>query len=126
MKANPAEVGRIVVSTQGHEKGRWYCVTAILDDRTIACCDGVLRKLDNPKKKQIKHLQALPMTIDMTVKGASGGKFDNSDLRKALEASRKAYETQTGWPYMSAMVDYPESNCNQENQKKEECALVQK
>lgn len=127
MKANPDEVGRIVVSKQGHDQGRWYCVTAKIDDRIMACCDGELRKLDNPKKKQIKHLLALPLTIDLMAKGASGGKFDNSDLRKALAASRKAYETQTGWPHMSAMVDNPECElCSQEDQKKEECALVQK
>ena len=116
MKAQPTEPGRVVVSTQGHDKGRWHAVVAVLDERHVLLCDGEARGLAKPKKKQTKHLRALPMTIPVEGRGASGGAIADSDIRSALRAAREAYETRTG----SAPT-----HARQENEK-EEGALVQK
>ena len=43
MKAKPTEPGRVVISTQGHDAGRWYVVLSVLDDRFVTlstCLDG--------------------------------------------------------------------------------------
>ena len=104
MKAQPTERGRVVVSTQGHDAGRWLI------------CDGEARKLAKPKKKQAKHLRALPLTLPVEGKGASGGPIADSDIRAELRAARNAYETRTGSAPMRAR---PEKD-------KEEGALVQK
>ena len=97
MKAKPTEPGRIVISTQGHDAGRWYAVVSVLDDRFVLLCDGETRKLEKPKKKQVKHLTALPMTIQTQGRGESGGPIADSDIRKAIKARKDAYLAKTGF-----------------------------
>lgn len=107
MKA-PLEAGRVVCVTRGHDAGSWCAVLQVLDERTVLLCDGKLRTLEKPKKKQVKHLTALPYTIPVSGKGGSGGKIADSDIRKALKAVKEAY---------GGAEPHPE---------KEECAFVQK
>ena len=114
MKAKPTEPGRIVLSTQGHDAGTWYAVLSVQDPRQVLLVNGTTRGLNKPKKKQIKHLRALPLTIAVSGQGASGGPIQDSDIRKAIAACRLAYETQTGQPPKAAGI-----------QEKEEGALVQ-
>lgn len=116
MKAQPTEPGRVVVSTQGHDAGRWHVIVDVLDGRYVLICDGEARKLARPKKKQVKHLRALPLIFPVRGKGASGGPITDSDIRAALRAARNAYETRTGSAPTRAR---PEKD-------KEEGALVQK
>ena len=97
MKAKPTEPGRVVISTQGHDAGRWYAIVSVLDERIVMLVDGDTRKLAKPKKKQVKHLRALPLTIQVEGKGASGGPLADSDIRKALKTQKDAYLIQTGY-----------------------------
>ena len=97
MKAKPNEPGRVVISTQGHDAGRWYAVLNVLDERNVLLVDGDTRKLEKPKKKQVKHLHALPLTIAVEGRGASGGALADSDIRKALKAEKEAYLIRTGY-----------------------------
>ena len=113
MKAKPTEPGRVVLSTQGHDAGRWYAVISVLDERNVLVADGDARSMAKPKKKQVKHLQALPLTVPVEGRGASGGAWDDSDLRKALSAQKEAYLIQTGYAPSQAQ------------KMKEERALVQ-
>jgi len=110
VKAKPNEPGRIVISTQGHDAGRWYAVISVLDERNLLLADGETRKLAKPKKKQVKHLTALPLMIQLEGRGESGGPVADSDIRKAIKAHKDAYLAKTGF------------NVND----KEEGALVQK
>ncbi|MDD3335825.1 MAG: KOW domain-containing RNA-binding protein [Eubacteriales bacterium] len=113
MKAKATEVGRVVRVTQGHDAGSWCAVISVLDERYVLLCDGRLRTLAKPKKKQVKHLNPLPITIPVTGKGASGGPLADSDIRKALNAARDAYESNCGGHTTT-------------DGEKEECAFVQK
>lgn len=97
MKAMPALPGRVVISRQGHDAGTWYAVLRVLDESTVILCDGDSRKLDHPKKKRVKHLTALPLTIAVDGRGESGGPICDSDIRKALQAQKTAYLTKTGF-----------------------------
>ena len=97
MKAKPNEAGRVVISTQGHDAGRWYAILTVLDDRNVLLVDGDTRKLEKPKKKQVKHLRALPLTIQVEGIGESGGPLTDSDIRKALKARKDAYLEKTGF-----------------------------
>ena len=63
MKAITIEAGRAVVSTQGHDKGRAFVVVKVLDERYVLLADGDTRKLEHPKKKQLKHLRVAPQTF---------------------------------------------------------------
>ena len=97
MKAKPYEPGRVVISTLGHDAGRWYAIYSVLDERMVTLVDGETRKLAKPKKKQVKHLRALPPTIQVDGIGASGGPLADSDIRKALKAEKDAYLERTGF-----------------------------
>ena len=97
MKARPTEPGRVVISTQGHDEGRWYAILSVLDERMVLLVDGDTRKLAKPKKKQVKHRRALPLTIQVEDNGASGGPLADSDIRKALKTQKDAYLIQTGY-----------------------------
>ena len=53
------EIGTIVKSKKGHDTGRIYLVTAILNENFALICNGKQRKLDNPKQKRVKHLEVI-------------------------------------------------------------------
>lgn len=50
------EIGDIVESIKGHDKGRIYFVYA-LSGEFAYLVDGEYRKKDKPKKKRLKHLK---------------------------------------------------------------------
>lgn len=101
MKPIPYEPGRVVVSTQGRDKGKAYMIVEIMDEAFVNVCDGDARKLDKPKKKRIKHLRARPYVLtELMNQLAAGRSVQNGELKKQLKSVLN-------------------------NQHKEECALVQ-
>ncbi len=113
MKADPYVIGRMVVSTQGHDKGRWFLVVQIVDDRYVMIADGETRKMAHPKKKQLKHLRTVPYAVPEAVSTAQvGAGTADSAVRKAI----KVYTDQ----------QLQGSQGADRNINKEECALVQK
>lgn len=113
MKANPTDLGRVVIVTHGHDAGCWCAVIKVLDEQNVLICDGRLRTIAKPKKKRVKHLTALPFTITVEGRGGSGGSISDSDIRKALKDAQEAYTTKCdGNPAVNRM--------------KEECAFVEK
>lgn len=47
--------GEVVLCTAGREKDRPMCVTDF-DGKYVYVCDGKERKLDNPKRKNPRHI----------------------------------------------------------------------
>ena len=60
----PMDVGQVVVSTAGHDRGRTFVIVGRLDDATVLIADGRTRTMDRPKKKKIRHLRAGSGSID--------------------------------------------------------------
>lgn len=110
MKAIPFDVGRVVLSKQGHDKGRYFAVVGLVDEKYVLIADGETRRLEKPKRKQTKHLRAKPITlVEIGAALVEGRSVLDSDVRKALRA-----------------LSHEEGNHGmRECQKKEECALVQ-
>ncbi len=50
-------VGRLVCSKKGRDKGNYYIITRVINDRLVEAANGSNRKLKNPKKKNVKHLK---------------------------------------------------------------------
>lgn len=50
------KIGQIVKSKAGRDKGRIFLICQVVDEQFVLVCDGNLRKLNNPKKKKVKHL----------------------------------------------------------------------
>ena len=90
MIAIPIEPGRVVFSTQGHDRGRAFLVVAVLNERYAMIADGDTRKVANPKKKQFKHIRPAPQTFPEAL-GASMIRAGTADaaVRKALATLAK-------------------------------------
>lgn len=58
------KTGRVVISSAGHDKGRFMLVVGADGDR-ILVADGKERKLGHPKKKNIRHVRATAQTIEL-------------------------------------------------------------
>ena len=58
MQESGWERGEIVKSLAGRDKGYLLCVVGY-DEEFVLVCDGKERRLERPKKKNPKHLQAV-------------------------------------------------------------------
>ncbi len=57
-------IGRVVISSAGHDSGRRMVVTGA-DGGFVFVADGKERRLDSPKKKNIKHVRATAASIEL-------------------------------------------------------------
>ena len=87
MNSFPMEVGRVVFSRAGRDQGHYFVVVDVIDEDYVAIANGCQRKVDNPKKKKIKHLAAKPELLEEISKKISEKKriFD-SEVRNKLDA----------------------------------------
>ncbi len=58
--------GSVAVSKAGRDKGRFFLVVSVENDYALIA-DGDLRKLDNPKRKKLKHLGATNVMLETPV-----------------------------------------------------------
>ena len=78
------KVGSVVRSKAGRDKGDFFIVLA-MDDNYVYMANGDLRKVDQPKKKKLKHLQGTEQVSEFIInKLSQGNKVTNSEVRKAL------------------------------------------
>ena len=77
-------VGTRVRSTAGRDKGVDFIVIAV-EGEYLSLADGNLRKVDRPKRKKLKHVQASADISEFIAdKLAVTGKVTNAEVRKAL------------------------------------------
>ena len=86
------EPGRVVESIQGRDRGGFFLVLEDAGDGIVTIADGSRHRLAHPKKKKTKHLRAKPVLLDLERLRPEGGKLQDSDLRRALEANGFAEE----------------------------------
>lgn len=85
-------IGQVVKSKAGRDKGRIFLVYNVIDSQNVLIVDGDLRKLDNPKKKKIKHLIIYNTILpELEEKLASKIKINNAYIRKLLEPFNKSF-----------------------------------
>lgn len=73
------EIGRVVISLAGKEKGRLMAVVDY-NDREVLLSDGKHRPVEAPKTKNIRHVALTEHILE------SGEMATNRRLRKALSA----------------------------------------
>ena len=84
MERLPFEVGRVVLSRQGRDAGRFFIILQVVDDQFVMMADGLTRKLAHPKKKKVKHLYPKPIMVECVAEKLPTHQLLDSDLRKAL------------------------------------------
>ena len=70
--------GSLVYSLAGRDKGKLFLVLALEND-FVYLADGDTRRVENPKKKKIKHVNKINRVLDIDFDSIS-----DSSLRKAL------------------------------------------
>ncbi|HCC00418.1 MAG TPA: RNA-binding protein [Ruminococcaceae bacterium] len=73
------QTGCVVLALAGHDKGGCFAVIDCADDSHALIADGRRRKVEKPKCKQFKHLQAVGV-----LETPETGTWTNRLLRKAL------------------------------------------
>lgn len=68
--------GSVVKSIAGHDKNRYFVVVKI-DDQYVYIADGKERKLEKPKRKNVKHIAVTSRKFDLN-------EITNKKLRKLL------------------------------------------
>jgi ribosomal protein L14E/L6E/L27E len=77
------EPGRVVLSCEGRDRGRYFIVLEVPDETRVVLADGQSHTLQHPKKKNVKHVKAKPVRMDLNQSFPSGHMLD-SDLRTFL------------------------------------------
>ena len=81
-------IGEIVVSLCGRDSDRIFVVVG-LEGGYALLCDGKLRRIENPKRKKLKHIKSLGVVDeDLSLKIASGEKLLNAEYKKCLARFR--------------------------------------
>ena len=76
------EVGQIVFSKCGRDKGRAFAVLSV-EGEYVFLADGQLRPLNKPKKKKARHTQPTHTVVDFAASAATG-KLTDADIRRCL------------------------------------------
>lgn len=86
-KRDVVQIGHLVCSAKGRDKGRFYLVVGCDDPARICLADGERRKVENPKYKNIKHLDIREAIAgEIKIKAANGRRINNADIRKELKS----------------------------------------
>jgi large subunit ribosomal protein L14e len=87
MAGDAPELGTVVLSKAGRDKGRYFVIVGIADEQYVLLCDGDLRKLQSPKRKKVKHIAVKPVTLpSVKEKLERGAGIFDAEIRHGLEA----------------------------------------
>ena len=83
-------LGDLVLSKAGRDGGEIFLVVDI-DDDYVKIVNGKYRKISNPKKKKIKHLEKFldGKLIDLAIKIKSGQPVSNERLIKEIRLAKQ-------------------------------------
>lgn len=79
------KVGQLVCSKRGRDRGKFFLVAEVVDDTFVYLVDGDKRRLENPKRKNIKHLRIFPLVAeDPAGRWEAGQQVGNTEIRKVI------------------------------------------
>ena len=84
----------IIESMAGRDKGKFFYVIDT-EDNYVLIADGKTRKLENPKRKKLKHVRRVTRTeTRVAAKILNGDKVLNSELRRDLATFGQQFNSQ--------------------------------
>lgn len=94
-KPDLPQIGQIVRVNRGKDAGKYAVVIGVVDQRYVWIADGGKRRFDQPKKKNILHLEILPHTSSEVADSIhETGRVTNGKLRFALNKVVNPFETE--------------------------------
>jgi len=77
--------GMIVRSKAGRDCGKLFAIVGVLDPPFVYVADGDIRKIDKPKRKNLKHVELTGTMSALLVKKLEDKiRITNADIRKAI------------------------------------------
>ncbi|NLL06601.1 MAG: RNA-binding protein [Clostridiaceae bacterium] len=84
-------LGQIVYSKAGRDKGKKFIVIDIIDELYVMISDGDLRRIENAKRKKLKHLKITEeIVFPIREKLEKKVRVLNSEIRRALVGQNEA------------------------------------
>lgn len=91
MMEDAVKIGRLVCSIKGRDSGIFYLIVGLEDENRVLLADGERRKVEKPKRKNIKHLKFFESTAgDIAEKARKNRRINNNDVRKELKNYRES------------------------------------
>lgn len=85
MSTREVKIGQLVKSRAGRDKDKLYLILK-WDHEYVYVVDGNIRRLQNPKKKNVQHLwYSEKVASTIKTKLEEGLKLTNADIREALQ-----------------------------------------
>jgi ribosomal protein L14E/L6E/L27E len=81
---NSPQLGFLVHSLSGRDAGEYYLVVGIMKSNFVLVANGSNRPLQNPKKKNLRHLKILQSALPELKAKIAGGTADNEDVARAI------------------------------------------
>ncbi|MGI6488471.1 MAG: RNA-binding protein [Syntrophomonadaceae bacterium] len=90
-------IGRLAYSKAGRDRGKPVIIIKVINERLVMVVDGRTRSIENPKLKNIKHLQVTKKVAEELVrKIVRGDPLDDIDISRAVQVLVKEKERQEG------------------------------
>ncbi|WP_125666713.1 KOW domain-containing RNA-binding protein [Paenibacillus baekrokdamisoli] len=91
------EIGRIVRILRGKDEGSYAVIIGIVDERFVLIVDGDKRRFDQPKKKNVLHLQMQPVVShEVTDSMRETERVTNAKLRYVIQKAMQGKENDCG------------------------------
>ncbi len=78
------ESGQVVKSLAGRDKGKLYLIIGFVEGDRVFLADGRCRTVNNPKKKNLKHLQPYRCVIPEIKERIRQGNLNDNMVRNIL------------------------------------------
>ncbi len=83
-------IGRLVLSTQGRDKGKIYVIIGMCENGFLLVADGNQRVVERPKRKNPKHVEDTGINaFESTGAPDRGEDISDSMIRMAIKEYRK-------------------------------------
>lgn len=79
-------LGTVVLGKAGRDSDRFFVILDIIDNNYVMIADGSTRKLENPKRKKLKHLALTEVRFHEEVENLHNKSITNSKLRKLIKS----------------------------------------
>lgn len=90
-----AQIGLLVRSTRGRDRGRCYLVVEIESETIVRVADGDLRRVESPKRKNTRHIKSCGVIAgEIQDKALDGKRVTNADVRKELKSLLEKLESE--------------------------------
>lgn len=77
----------MVFSQNGRDRGRAFVVVGVPEQNYILIADGNLRKIEKPKKKNLRHIKVSHMVLDQICETINKGERpDNSIIKNNIRS----------------------------------------